>query len=112
MTNQELETKLLEVLENKNFFDMILAAKDLEKEYKLTDFYKSTKMPMMDVIKYGRIWYSLNFDILTEHIQEMINNLSFEKIRDILDQAEDIFREENEEGMNLIQELKDLNIVK
>ena len=40
MNNQELELKIKEILNNKNFFDMIESVMEFEKEYKGTDFYK------------------------------------------------------------------------
>ena len=47
MNNQELELKVKELLAIENFFDMIIAVKDFEKEYKNSDFFKSTKMSLI-----------------------------------------------------------------
>jgi hypothetical protein len=55
MNNQELELKVKELLEIENFFDMIIAVKDFEKDYKGSDFYKTTKMPLMEVIKHSKV---------------------------------------------------------
>ena len=39
MDNVELEQKVKEILNITNFFDMLLAAKEFEKDYKTSDFY-------------------------------------------------------------------------
>ena len=44
MNNNELELKIKEILSIENFFDMMEAVFDFEKEYKGSEFYKKTKM--------------------------------------------------------------------
>ena len=51
MNNQELELKIKEIINIPNMFDMIIAAQNFEKEYRKSDFYKTTKMPLNEVIK-------------------------------------------------------------
>ena len=58
MNNQELELRIKEILSLENFFDMIEAAVDFEKEYKQSGFYKKTKMPLLEVIKNSKMWYN------------------------------------------------------
>ena len=55
MNNQELELRVKEILENKNFFDMVEATLAFEKEYKGTEFYKKTKIPLVEVIKAAKM---------------------------------------------------------
>lgn len=55
MNNQELELKVKELLAIDNFFDMIIAVKDFEKEYKNSDFFKATKISLMDIIKNAKM---------------------------------------------------------
>ena len=50
MNNQELELKIKEIIEMPNMFDMIIAAKDIEKDYKTSDFYKATKMSLIEML--------------------------------------------------------------
>jgi hypothetical protein len=51
MNNQELELRIKEILKNRNFFDMIESAINFEKEYKTSDFFRKTKISLMEVIK-------------------------------------------------------------
>lgn len=43
MNNIELENKIKEIIEQDNYFDMMLLASVFEKDYKTSDFYKATK---------------------------------------------------------------------
>ena len=54
MTNKQLEQKVEKFLEIENYFDFIEAVCGFEKEYKNSDFYKRTKMPLLAVIKEAR----------------------------------------------------------
>ena len=110
MNNQELELKVKEILENNNFFDMIEAVVAFEKEYKGTEFYKKTKIPLMEVIKNAKVWYLLQVDEVGSKIQKMIDNLDFTRINEIFDQFSTTFGQENEDILNIINEFK--NIVK
>lgn len=108
MSNTELELKVKEILSIENFFDMVEKVVEFEKEYKGTSFYKKTKMPLMEVIKNGKVWYALRFDSLQEKIQELINGLSFENINSILDQFSQVYAQENTETLSIINNLKDI----
>ena len=108
MSNAELELKIKEILSVENFFDMIEKVVEFEKEYKGTNFYKKTKMPLMEVIKNSKVWYTLRFDSLQEKIQELINGLSFENINSILDQFSQVYAQENTETLSIINKLKDI----
>lgn len=108
MNNQELELKVKELLEIENFFDMIIAVKDFEKEYRCSDFFKATKMPLIDVIKNAKMWYLTNMSIVGDKIQNIINNLDFNKINELLDQFGSVFAKENSETLETLQIFKDL----
>ena len=73
MNNQELEIKVKELLEIQNFFDFIEAVKGFEKEYKNTDFYKKTKLPILEMIKNAKGFYFLQLNDLFNKLQEKIN---------------------------------------
>lgn len=110
MDNIELEQKVLEIIETENFFDMILKAKEFEKEYKNSDFYKATKMPLNEVIKESKIYYSLQLRDLGSKLQNILDNLSLESLNDLLDRIGGVFSQENEEiqsGLEVIRSLKD-----
>lgn len=110
MNNQELELRVKEILSLENFFDMVEAAIDFEKEYKQSSFYKHTKMPLLEVIKNSKMWYLVNFDELLQTIQEKINQLDLSKFIEIIDQAGGLFAGENQEILNMIQEVKNITL--
>ena len=108
MNNQELELKVKELLAIENFFDMIIAVKEFEKEYKNSDFFKVTKMPLMDVIKHTKMWYIMNLNHITAKIQSVINNLDFGHISGILDQLGDVYSKENADTLSILSSFKDI----
>ena len=110
MTNQELELKIKEILANENFFDMIEATFAFEKEYKQTAFYKNTKMSLAEVIKQSKLWYALQLNGITNKIQKIINDLDITKINELMEQMGLLFKGENEEIFNMIQEVKDITL--
>lgn len=108
MNNQELELKVKELLEIENFFDMMIAVKDFEKDYKGSDFYKNTRMPLLEVIKNSKMWYVMSLDNITNYLQKIINNLNLDNISAILDRITDVFQEENAEILEMANLYKDL----
>ena len=84
MNNQELELKVKEILVTSNFFDMMENAIAFEKEYKGTGFYKKTKLPLIETIKYAKMWYMFNFDGFGKKVQEVLYNLDLTNINNIL----------------------------
>lgn len=108
MNNQELELKVKELLDINNFFDMIVTAKEFEKEYKNSDFFKVTKMPLMEVIKNAKVWYSINLDVIVNNIQRVIDNLDLSKLNQIIEQLGNTFTAENEEFLNVAELYKEL----
>lgn len=110
MNNQELESKVKEILGITNFFDMVEAAFAFEKEYKNTSFFKKTKMPLVDVIKNSKAWYALQLKDIKDKIQSLIDNIDITNIQSVITQLGDIYAIENEETLNIIKEFK--NIVK
>ena len=107
MDNQELELKIKEIIEMPNMFDMIIAAKDFEKDYKTSDFYKVTKMSLMEVIKDAKMYYLFSYNGILEKIQSLINDLDFNKVNSLLEQMSSVFEQENNDTMAMINELKD-----
>lgn len=108
MNNQELELRVKEILENKNFFDMVEATLAFEKEYKGTEFYKKTKMPLMEAIKNAKMWYLSQIENIGDKIQNLISGLDFSNINDILNQLGDVYTKENEETLNIFKEFKEI----
>ena len=108
MDNIELEQKVLEIIAEENYFEMVTKALAFEKEYKTSDFYKNTKKPLMEVIKETKIFYALQLKGLEKYIQNLINNVSLDNISEILDQIEQTFSKENSEIRESLEVFKDL----
>lgn len=108
MNNQELELKIKEILSIENFFDMMEAVFAFEKEYKTTEFYKKTKMSLVEVMKESKIWYALQFKDIGNKIQSLINDLDLSNLNNVLEQLGDVYGQENEETLNIIKEFKEI----
>ena len=111
MDNVELEQKIKEILNITNFFDMLLAAKEFEKDYKTSDFYKITKIPLMEVLKEVKSFYTFSVDAVIEKIQTVVNNLDLTKLNSLFDEMGNLFQKENQETMKILGELKDFKDV-
>ena len=111
MDNVELEQKVKEILNITNFFDMLLTAKEFEKDYKTSDFYKSTKIPLMEVLKEVKSFYTFSVDAIVEKIQTVVNNLDLTKLNSLFDEMGNLFQKENAETMKILDELKDFKDV-
>ena len=108
MDNLDLQKKVMEIVATPNMFDAIMEMKNFEKDYKASDFYKATKMPIEDVIKYGKMWYTYDVDSIGSKIQDFVNNLDLEHLMELINQIGDTFSKENEEILGAAQTLKDI----
>ena len=109
MNNVELEKKILKIISEDNYFEMVSKAMAFDKEYKTSDFYKLTKKPLMEVIKETKIYYALKLRDMTRYIQAMINGLSMEKITTLLDEATNMFNKESADVASAVEAFKDLH---
>lgn len=105
MNNQELELKVKKILEIENFFDMIIAVKEFEKEYKGSDFFKATKMSLTDVIRDAKMWYALQFNNLIEKAQEFLDNLNLDSVNQVVNALGDTFDKENADLLAIAKEM-------
>lgn len=105
MNNKELELKVKTILKTSNFFDMVLMAQSFEKDYKASDFYKATKMPLMEVIKLSKVWYAAQFEDVAAWAQKVIDALDLQTINNVVNQIGDVFAKENEDIMSLTENL-------
>ena len=108
MNNNELELKIKEILSIENFFDMMEAVYDFEKEYKGSEFYKKTKMPLIEVVKGSKTWYMLQFKDIGNKIQSLINGLDVSHLSEVIDQFGSIFEQENKETLDILNSFKDI----
>ena len=105
MNNIELEQRIKDILEKKNFFDLIIEAKSFEKEYQKSDFFKETKMSLMEVIKNAKLFYDLQLDGLMNKVQSFIDGLNLEKVLKIIDDISSMFEKENVEITKIAEDL-------
>lgn len=108
MNNQDLEVKILEILKTANYFDMVEAAVAFEPEYKRSTFYKTTKKSLAEVLREAKIYYALQLRDLNSKVQEFINGIELSKISEILDQATEMFTQENNDVLAAAETMKDL----
>lgn len=108
-TNEYLNQKLFAILDGgTNFFDVVLQLKEFEKEYKQSDFYKRTKLDLMDLIENAKVFYLTNTKILTDKINNIINGITVDKILEVLEQGGSILESNNEATLAQLQEFKEL----
>ena len=107
MDNQELEQRIHEILANENLFDLIIATKNFEPEYKKSDFYKQTKMGLDEVLKQAKIHYALQAEPMKEALQKLINGLDFSHVESLMDQIAKVYGEENAQTAQMLGELQD-----
>lgn len=108
MDNKELELRIKEILDEKNFFDMKVKALGFEKEYKTSGFYKETKMPLAEVIKEAKIWYLINLDSIVTKIQGAIDNLDLTKLVDVIGEFGDTIAQENADILEVLDSFKQI----
>lgn len=108
MNNVELENKVKEILQIENYFDMVIAIKEFEKQYKGSDFYKEIKMPLIEVIKQAKLHYALQLNDFGVKVQKVIDGLNVDNLNQVLDQISGVFGQENKDIKESLEVLKDL----
>lgn len=118
MDNKELELKIKEIIKEENFFDMVEKAYDFAKEYKQTQFYKNTKMPLQEVLAQARQFYFID-EVALAKVQQLINKLDVTKIEKMIVDIGDTFEKENKSILeqvdlfdvkNLLRELDNVEL--
>ena len=100
--------EIKEFLKNSNYFDMVVELRKFEPQYKKSIFYKATRKPLKDVIRDAKLFYLTNLDDAKILLQNFINDLNFDNLKDILDQAGNVYAAENKEITDLVKEFKDI----
>lgn len=108
MNNVELEKRIKDIFKKENFFDVVMELKSFEKEYKDSDFYKATKMPLLEMAKLSKGYYATQLEDIGAKIQKIINNLNFDNLSKILDQADQVFQNENQEIEGMLDKAKEI----
>ena len=112
MTNEELELKFKDLLKEKNYFTFLMKAKEFNKIYKKSEFYKKTHLPLKRVVREAKIWYTVNSSFVRETVQDLLDNISLDNVEQVLIQLGDVFEKENDEINKQIEDFKNLDIIK
>lgn len=109
LTNEYLNTRLHEILtQSSNFFDVVLELKEFEKEYKQSDFFKTTKMPLMEIAREAKIFYLTNTAILIDKLNKIIDGLDVDKLLAVLQEGGSILEKNNDATLEQLKEFKEL----
>ena len=73
---------------------------DSDKEYKQSDFYKQTKIDLLNLVELYKKMNPINFNKLKDEIQNLIDNLSLDRIEELMNQ----FMGEGEQLTQLFEE--------
>lgn len=92
-SNEMIQGFMLNIMKMPNFCDRIQEILKNEKEYERTEFYKSTKISLMDLYKSYRQDQLLSPEIFLNYIQENINKLDLTNLKAVLS----AFNEETDE---------------
>ena len=100
MTNYELYLKFVEIASN-NTFDAYIKLKQLKKEYKKSEFYKATKMPLFAAYKMFlqnfattsllKIKDLTDTDTIAAKITDIINSIDEDAINRLIDRLSNVF---------------------
>lgn len=108
LTNEYLNTRLHEILtQNSNFFDVVLQLKEFEKEYKQSDFFKTTKMSLFNLINEAKIFYLTNTTILIDKLNKIIDGLDVDKLLAVLQEGGSILEKNNDATLEQLKEFKE-----
>ena len=109
LTNEYLNTRLHEILtQSSNFFDVVLKLKEFEKEYKQSDFFKQTKIPLMEIVREAKIFYLTNTSILIDKLNKIIEGLDVDKLLAVLQEGGSILESNNNATLEQLKEFKEL----
>lgn len=109
LTNEYLNTRLHEILtQSSNFFDVMLQLKEFEKEYKQSDFFKQTKMPLMEIVREAKIFYLTNTSILIDKLNKIIDGLDVDKLLAVLQEGGSILEKNNDATLEQLKKFKEL----
>lgn len=107
MNNEELFTKMKGILEQNNPFDIMMMLRGFDKEYKTSEFYKTTKMSLKEVVEYYRILKPFNILSLKQDIQELLDGLNLDNVNEVMDKMAATFAQENleiQQNIGLVKE--------
>ena len=122
MTNYELYLKFIEIASH-NPLDAYLELKNLRAEYKKSDFYKSTKLPLQTAYKLcvqgsltqiaAKLSTFGDVDAISRRITDVINGIDEDAINNLVEKLMSVFdvsklQEEKGDLKVLLNQFKDL----
>lgn len=110
MTNQELNDRIKEIAK-KPTLEQIVEMVGFEKEYKQTEFYKTTKMPLEKLVRTEQINAFVSMSWVRPMIQDVLDNIKLDHLEELINQTASVFAKENadiEAGMNNLESFKDI----
>lgn len=105
LTNQQIIERIQAIAEIKNFCDMTIELQKFDKEYKVTSFYKATKMSLKDLFQQYSIYKMLSLDGIFQKIQSGINHLDVSSLNSVLDAFTEASRKEYGDILNKANEV-------
>ena len=85
MTTQEINELVKKIMAQDNICDAITMITTNEKDYKTSEFYKSNKIGLFDLIKMYKALNPIDTEVILKKIQDGINKLDLTNIQNILD---------------------------
>jgi hypothetical protein len=83
-SNEMIQAFMMKVMEMPNFCDRIQEILKNEKEYERSNFYKETKITLVDLYKNYRQDQLLSPEVFLNYIQENINKLDLTNLKKVL----------------------------
>ena len=122
MNNYDLYLKFIDIASH-NTFDAYIALKEFKKEYKKSEFYKKTHMPISCAYKMflqqlpGKLFFKLqeltDIESLSTKLTEVINGIDEDTVNNLIDKLTSVFnmeqlQDEKGELKLALNNLKDL----
>jgi hypothetical protein len=106
MDNKEIIQKLHEILQSNNLCDEIQLLKKFNKEYKKTDFYKTTHVSLKTLYSQYKTESMLKLDVLFKNISSQLENLDTDAIVSALGAIDEETKQQLKEYKDLIKDIK------
>ncbi len=107
MNNQELNTKLQQLIKIDNYCDYVIAVKEFSSEYKKTEFYKLTKKPLEKALNEMKLHNLINMKGMIKRIQELIDGLNFDNVQQLIEDFSNMYAQENADIQNILTNFVD-----
>lgn len=97
MTNVELNQKLEAILKIEAPIELLLALHNFEKDYKQTEFYKTTRMPLKELVHETQLLKFFSMNWVKPKVQQLLDSLDYSSIDELMDKTAETFAKENQD---------------